>query len=135
MNNMKRLLAVALALVMVLGLCACGEKTPEPTVTPTAEPETAAPTTLPVDEGKTTYIIHVVDANGAPIPNAMVQICLDACYPGPTDETGTAKFSVLEADYKVSFLALPAGYTYSTEEQEFYFEPGSFEMTITLVAE
>jgi len=134
MYNMKKLLAAILALAMVLSLSACGEKAPEVTTEPTTEP-TTAPTTLPIDEGKATYLIHVVDANGAPIPNAMVQICLDACYPGPTDETGTAKFSVLEADYKVSFLALPAGYTYSGEEQEFYFEPGSYEMTITLVAE
>ena len=64
----------------------------------------------------------------------MVQICLDTCFPGMTNESGVAQFSVQEADYKVSFLAMPAGFTYSTEEQEFYFEDGSTELTITLKA-
>ena len=50
-----------------------------------------------------------------------------------TDANGQAKFSVMEADYKVSFLSLPAGYTYSGDAQEFYFEEG-FELTITLKA-
>lgn len=128
MKRMKGLIA----LVLVLMLCACGsEKTPETTAAPVET--TAAPATVPVDDGKVEYIIHVVDESGAPISGAMVQICLDACYPGMTDANGQAKFSVMEADYKVSFLSLPAGYTYSGDDQEFYFD-GEFELTITLKA-
>ena len=130
MKRMKGLIALMLALALVL--CACGsEKKPETTTAPVET--TAAPTTVPVDDGKVEYVIHVVDESGAPISGAMVQICLDACYPGMTDANGQAKFSVMEADYKVSFLSLPAGYTYSGDAQEFYFEEG-FELTITLKA-
>ena len=43
-------------------------------------------------------------------------------------------FVFFQDTYKVSFLALPAGYTYVDDVQEFYFENGSMEMTITLKA-
>ena len=44
-------------------------------------------------------------------------------------------FQVAEADYKVSFLGgVPAGYEYTTEETEFYFADGAYELTITLKA-
>ena len=109
--------------MLVLMLCACGSKeTPEPT---------ASPTTAPVDDGKVEYVINVVDESGAPISGVMVQICLDACYPGITDANGQAKFSVVEEDYKVSFLSMPAGYT--CDEETFYFD-GEYELTITLKA-
>lgn len=139
MKNIKNIAALLLALCMALSLCACGEST-EPTEAPATEaPVTEAPTeaieeTEAPDTGLTTYSIAVVDEEGNAIAGAMVQICMDTCYPGITGENGIAQFSVIEADYKVSFLSMPAGYTYSTEEQEFYFESGSTEMTITLKA-
>lgn len=133
MKHLKGLTALVLVLVLVFCLCACGgQETPETTAAPVET--TAAPATEAVDDGKVEYTITVVDESGAPISGAMVQICLDACYPGMTDANGQAKFSVLEADYKVSFLSLPAGYTYSGDAQEFYFE-GGYELTITLKAE
>lgn len=126
-----RMFALMLALCMIL--CACGgEQTPETTEAPAQT--TAAPVEETVDDGKVTYTVTVVDEAGAPIPGAMVQICLEACYPGVTDANGQAKYSVAEEDYKVSFLSLPAGYTYSGDEQEFYFADGSYELTITLKA-
>ncbi len=130
MKSMCRIIALLLAMCTVL--CACGgTETPETTAAPVET--TAAPAAETVDDGKVTYTITVVDESGAPIQGAMVQICLDACYPGITDANGQAKFSVVEEDYKVSFLSLPAGFTYSGDEQEFYFD-GAFEMTITLKA-
>ena len=133
MKHLKGLTALVLVLGLLLGLCACGGgETPETTEAPVET--TAAPTTEAVDDGKVEYIVTVLDESSAPISGAMVQICLDACYPGMTDANGQAKFSVLEADYKVSFLSLPAGYTYSGDAQEFYFEDG-YELTITLKAE
>ena len=133
---MKRLICAILVLMMAIGLCACGgEEAPkaEPT-----EPATEAPvveaTEAPAADGKVTYTIHVQDENGAAIAGAMVQICKDTCLPGMTDAEGNAVFTVDEADYKVSFLTLPAGYTYTTEETEFYFD-GATEITLTLKAE
>lgn len=134
--KIKNIVALMLALSMALCLCACGGNT-EPTEAPTEAPATEAPTeaapeTEAADDGKTDYFVTVVDEEGNGIAGAMVQICLDTCFPGMTNESGVAQFSVQEADYKVSFLAMPAGFTYSTEEQEFYFEDGSTELTITL---
>lgn len=134
---MKRLICMILALVLVLALCACGaEKAPETTVP--SEEATAAPTvaeeTQAVEDGKVTYTIHVQDEAGNALPGVMVQICKDACLPGMTDAEGNAVFTVDEDDYKVSFLALPAGYTYTTEETEFYFD-GATEITLVLKAE
>ena len=107
----------ALVVLCVLAaLCACSDKQPQETM-PQA------------------YTVMVVDAAGAPIPGVMVQLCLDACYPGVTDANGRVEFPVAPADYKVSLLALPAGYCYSSEIREFYFPQGSFDLTITLLKE
>lgn len=62
----------------------------------------------------------------------MVQLCKDACVPALTDANGVAKFNLPEDDYKVSFTMMPAGYTYVDDVQEFHFEAGSTEMTITI---
>lgn len=134
--NCKRLLAVVMVLCLVIGLCACAGGGEESTTTEenTTEASTivAAQETTEAEEGG--YTVTVVDEGGNPVAGAMVQLCLETCYPGATDESGIAKFPVEEANYKVSFLVLPEGYTYSTDEQEFYFEEGSRELTITLKA-
>ena len=136
---MKRFTAAALLLCMVLTLCACGGE-PEATEAPTEATPAATEAVVPQTEAPTEavfegYTVTVVDEAGSPIAGAMVQLCLDTCFPSATDESGVAKFALEEAEYKVSFLMLPAGYTYSTEAQEFYFESGSKDLTITLKAE
>ncbi len=142
MKNMKIILSLVLALSLTLCLCACGGETAEPTQTeepevtapPVVQPEKEEPTEA-VDDGLTTYTVTIVDENGNPIPGAMVQLCKDTCYPGVANENGVATFKLVEADYKVSFLSLPAGFTYSSDAQEFYFESGSVDLTIALKAE
>lgn len=136
MNNLKSLLAAVLVLAMSLSLCACGGEAETPADTTAAPVVTEAPaeTEAPAQEVKGGYTITVVDENGNPIAGAMVQMCKDTCYPGVTDEDGTVTFDLAEDDYKVSFLALPAGYTYVDETQEFHFEEGSMTLTITLKA-
>lgn len=134
--HFKRLLAFALVLCLAVGLCACaggeeGNTTTDANTTTEASTAATQGTTEAAEDG---YTVTVVDEGGNPIAGAMVQLCLDTCYPGATDESGVAKFAVEEADYKVSFLALPEGYTYTTDAQEFYFEEGSKELTITLKA-
>lgn len=132
----KRLLAFALVLCMVVGICACagngvGDTTTDANTTTDASTAATQGTTEAEENG---YTVTVVDEGGNPIAGAMVQLCLDTCYPGATDESGVAKFAVEEADYKVSFLALPEGYTYTTDAQEFYFADDARELTITLKA-
>lgn len=142
--NMKRYLALLLALCLMLCLVACG-KTPTqgpdnqtPSDTPTDEPTegpTAQSSEEPTENPNPIYTVKIVDEGGNPVVGAMVQICQgETCMPGPlTGEDGTVTFQVAEADYKVSFLgSVPAGYDYTTEETEFYFEDGSYELTIVL---
>ena len=140
MKNLKCLTAIVLMLAMALSMAACGgSKAPAETEAPATEAPVVA-TEAPVVETEApaveedAYIVTVVDEEGNPIAGAMVQLCKDTCFPGITGEDGTAKFVLAEEEYKVSFLALPAGYTYVDETQEFYFENGSMELTITLKA-
>lgn len=139
MNILKRIAAAALILCMALSLCACGSSNDSASATETAPIVTEAvketEAAVETEAAQDGYQVTVVDEAGNPIAGAMVQLCMDTCFPGVTDESGVAAFNVEEADYKVSFLVLPAGYTYSTEEQEFHFASGSKEMTITLKAE
>lgn len=139
--NIKRLLAFVLAMMLVLGLCACGEAgvdVPEDS-TPAAPEQTEEATEKQTEEATVeqntnpVYTVKIVDEAGNPVVGAMVQICQgETCMPGPlSGADGTVTFQVAEADYKVSFLGgLPAGYEYTTEETEFYFE--NYEVTIVL---
>lgn len=137
---MKRFIAFALIVCIALGLCACGgNNTPETeapvqTTVPTDVPETEA-TETPADDGMVVYTVTVVDENGEPVPGVVVQWCLETCFPGFTNASGVAQYTAAEADYHVSINSMPAGYTYSTDEQEFSYENGSTEMTIVLKAE
>lgn len=139
MKYVKLLLIAALVLCMALSLCACtqtpADETQATTDSTTAATDASEETTAPADDGKVTYTVTVVDEEGNPISGAMVQMCKEACIPGKTNENGVAEFSLAEDEYKVSFLALPTGYTYSSDATEFYFEDGAAELTITLKAE
>ena len=88
---------------------------------------------IAVKDGKITYTVKVVDGSGAPMAGVAVQICKDSCMPGVANAEGVATFRVAEDEgYKVSFLTVPEGYT--AEAEEFYFEAGITEMTLTLTA-
>ena len=133
--KMKNIVMLLLALSLVFALCVCGE-TAEPATTTQAtteateaKTETTEPT---VPEGKVVYKVKVVDEGGNPVAGAMVQLCLEACIPSVTDAEGVATYTVDEANYKVSFVAMPQGYT--SDVTEFYFDAGSYELTITLKA-
>lgn len=132
---MKRLLALAMALIMMLCLCACGgngdtDVTTDPAVEVT---DPADEVKDPVDDVvEPTYVVTVVDQDGAPVAGAWVQLCLEACVPAMTDENGVANFFLEENDYKVGFTVMPAGYEYSGEEQEWHFAEGENTMTIVL---
>lgn len=133
MKKIRCVFAMILALSM-FALCACGGSGTENKTTEAQE------TTVATEAEQTTeaateadyYKVKVVDESGTPIVGALVQMCLDSCFPAATNENGVAQFALEEADYKVTFLSLPEGYAYSGEETEFHFESGSKEMTIIL---
>lgn len=143
---MKKLLVSMLAICTVVAFCACGgaenNNDAQNTDTQVADTQTVVADTQKeevetevVADGKVNYKVTVVDEAGNPIVGALVQLCNESCFPSATGEDGVANFSLDEAKYKVSFLTLPAGYTYSGDAQEFYFEEGSVELTITLKPE
>lgn len=140
MRNVLKLLALLLSVCLLMCLCACDQSTnaTENTLASTGATEatdnTTEATSATVDDGKVTYTVTVTDEKGNPIAGAMVQLCKDACVPAVTDAKGVATYSVAEDNYKVSFLTMPAGYTYTTEETEFYFASGETAMTIVLKA-
>ncbi|MBQ2855221.1 MAG: hypothetical protein IJE81_07090 [Oscillospiraceae bacterium] len=114
---MKKWTVLFLALALLLTMTACGG--------------TSAETEEPV-QGETTYTVHVVDEAGSPLVGVMVQLCSEVCMVSSTDAEGKALFSAEEDAYKVSILSLPEGYTHSSEQTEYPFEAGSFEMTLVL---
>ena len=128
--NIKRFLIFTLAVCMLFCLCACGGANADPEDTSAAE--TTEGTVEPVDDGKVTYTVKVTDEGGNAIAGAAVQLCKDSCLPGMTNAEGVAIFKIVEDTYKVSFMTMPAGY--EAEEEEFYFDDGSYELTITLKA-
>ena len=142
--DMKRLFAILMTLCLCFALVACGGGAEEPTQQTEAPTEvTEAPVVEP-EEPETTeaeptgivYTVYVKDEGGNPIASAMVQMCEGTnCMPAATNADGAATFTVAqEADFEVKFLTLPAGYEYTTEDQVFHFDAGSYELTITLKA-
>lgn len=143
---MKNILTVLLLLCMVLCLCACGNNETANNDAVTDPPATDPIATKPVEtdpvetepsipEGQAQYTVTVVDEGGNAIAGAMVQICKEDCFPGVTDAEGKAIFTRPETEgYKISFISVPAGYDYTTEETDFYYEGDSKEITIVLKA-
>ena len=140
MKQFKKVITAILMMGIVMSLIACGsagEKNSESgkdnseigNVTDTQDKNSEQPSQ---DDGKTQYKVTIVDESGKPIAGAMVQMCADSCFPAVADENGVATFRLAEAEYKVSFLSLPTGYTHMGESTDYYFETGSTEMTITL---
>ncbi len=140
---MKKFIAVFLMLFMIASLCACGNDgndTSADSKTESADSlstETSKSDALSSEEVSGGYTVTVVDGENKPVANAILQLCKlgddGNCTPGnPTDAEGKVEFNLPEDEYKVSFVVMPAGYTYSDEAQEFYFEEGKTELTITL---
>lgn len=125
MKNVKTFLAVILALVMALCLCACGEDTPEQTdhsqttnssatepsetkpeetepsetkPSETEPSETEPSETAPTVPAEYDYSITVRDVDGNPFEGVFVQLCRgeSCCLPGFTDANGAAYY--YEAD-------------------------------------
>lgn len=148
--NFKRIFMIVLACVLcacVLSCVACdngqgeeqstdattnapAESTEASTEAPSAEQTTGAET----DDGKVTYTVKVVDANGAPVKDVAVQFCDDnGCrMPVPTNAEGIVTLTEAESNFHVTLASVPAGY--AADATEYYFD-GAVELTITLNAQ
>lgn len=141
MKSFKKLFATILIAGMLASLCACGNGNTGDTGSENNKPGTEVDTTVDAgnddknseeNDGKVTYTVKVVDESGNPIAGALVQMCSNTCFPSATDANGVATFKLEDAEYKVSFLTLPAGYTHVGTEENYYFDGDATELTITL---
>jgi len=58
------------------------------------------------------YIIHVLDQNGDPVPEVVVNFCTDtACTPCESDESGTIVYNGTPYAYHVQVIDYPEGYS------------------------
>lgn len=147
--NFKRILMLALASVLCLCLlctvaCDQGEGEEQSTKAETNAPESTEATTeqtteqvteeVTTDDGKVTYTVKVVDANGAPVAGVAVQFCDDnGCrMPVATNAEGIVTLHEAESNFHVTLASVPEGFAADTTE--YYFD-GAFELTITLNAQ
>ena len=149
--NFKRILMLALASVLclcVLCTVACdggegeGQSTEASTNAPaqntgaSTEAPSAEQTTEEVtaDDGKVTYTVKVVDANGAPVKDVAVQFCDDnGCrMPVGTNAEGIVTLTDAESNFHVTLASVPEGF--AADATEYYFD-GATELTITLQAQ
>ena len=84
-------------------------------------------------DGKVTYTVTVVDANGAPIAGVAIQFCDDnGCrMPVATNADGVVTLTDLESNFHVTIASVPEGF--AADATEYYFG-GAFELTVTLNA-
>lgn len=141
---MKKLLAILLALVMVIGMfAACGGKTEtedkkddDKTPVESSEEESSAEESEPeasVDPNVRVYTVNVVDEEGNPMMGVMVQFCDEnGCSPAFTDENGVVKYTAL-TEKTAKIADMPQGYEYATIQEEWDFTESN-EVTIVLRA-
>jgi len=142
MKQFKYVLAVVLMLCLTLCLFGCGsgessnnqssDTNSQESESKQDESSKQEESESSADDGKVTYKVTVMDEEKNPVAGAMVQLCKDNCFPMLTNAEGVAEFRQVEDEYKVSFAVMPAGYEHTGDETEFYFEDGSYEMTITI---
>ena len=82
--------------------------------------------------GKSTYVVHMVDQNGNPVPGCVVNFCTDdSCVPVIADEAGKAVFSGEPFAYHLRVISLPDGYDYTGSDDHVVKAEGD-ELTIAL---
>lgn len=83
-------------------------------------------------DNSVSYSVTVVDQNGAPVSDVLLQFCDEEnCkLPVATDAEGTVTATYEAANYHITLTQLPEGYT--SEETVFYFTDDATEMTIVI---
>ena len=67
-------------------------------------------------EAPVVYMLFVVDQNGAPVPDVLVNFCTDAaCTTAQSDADGVITFDGAPDIYHVTLLKVPAGYSFDAD--------------------
>ena len=132
MNTGKKLLALAVALMLCVCMAACGADNGDGGASTTTT--TSATTTTTTQSAQEIYKVTVKTENGEPVVGVLVQICKDLCVPTVTDANGVATWQTVEDTYKVSFLPNQTTLEGYTVEENYYFDGDAKEMVITLKA-
>ncbi|MBQ1678634.1 MAG: redoxin family protein [Oscillospiraceae bacterium] len=83
--------------------------------------------------GKNTYVVNVVDQNGAPVPGAVINFCTDdSCVPVIADEAGRVVFTGEPFAYHLRVLSVPEGYDYVGSDEYIVRAEGD-ELTVSLM--
>lgn len=131
---MKKIIAIIMAMCMLFSLCACGSD--DTNANDTAKPQVSQDdvSTESKEEETPKFVVTVVDQNGDPVPNVMVQLCKDVCFPCKADENGVATFNAEITDgYKISLFVCPEGYeTEYVGANYIYLEDGITEYTFEI---
>ena len=62
------------------------------------------------------YLLHIVDQDGAPVPGVFVTFCTDtACVMKQSDENGTVTFDGAPDVYHVQLIKVPDGYSFDSD--------------------
>lgn len=83
--------------------------------------------------GKSSYVVNVVDQNGAPVPGCVINFCTDdSCVPVIADEAGKAVFSGEPFTYHLRVISVPDGYDYVGSDEYIVRAEGD-ELTVALM--
>lgn len=134
---MKKLLVLVLAIGMIFSFCACGADKNGPTGNEPIDSQTQNDTEKSSNEETVSkFKVTLVDQDGNPVPNAMVQICNDenCLMPLPTDENGIVEFNFETSDgHKLVLSPCPDGYeTEHVGENYAYIDDGETEYTFEI---
>ncbi len=109
---MKRVLCMLLAMLMLSGLCACGQSAAPAAVDAAgaeaeAEAQEAAQE-IPEEAPDQEYRVTVTDMDGNPVPGVTLQMCNDSvCTLAETDDDGAAVFTAKEGLYSLHVQKVP----------------------------
>lgn len=134
---MKKIITVLLLISALLCVCSCDNEEATSSSAESSATESSAVESSAVESSEASsepetaaFNVKVVDGEGNPVANAVVQICKDNCIPAKTNAEGIATFNIeITAEHKLSVTSLPEGYEYKGEA-EIYLSDGMTEYTL-----
>lgn len=114
-KRLLQVLATTLALALLCGCKPAASTASSAPADPVSEAASSAAATATDTQALLSYTVTVTDADGAPVPGVMLQICDEStCVVLPTDDKGMVAFERTPYAYEVHLLSTPAGFAQDT---------------------